>query len=82
MKVKFKKKAVSLTDCPVGLFCMELTDEVYVACLKTEYGNNQGEIDAYNILTGEKLSVDEKTATKKGCDSIIVYPQNNAGYLC
>ena len=74
MKTKFKKKAVSLTECPIGLFCMELTDEVYVACLKTEYGNNQGGIDAYNILTGEKLSLNGKTETKKGCDTIMVYP--------
>ena len=74
MKTKFKKKAVSLTECPIGLFCMELADEVYVACLKTEYGNNQGGIDAYDGLTGEKLSMYGKTSTKKGCDSIIVYP--------
>jgi hypothetical protein len=40
--------AVSLADCPVGLFMCG--DEL---CLKTEYGNNEGRIDAYIVSTGE-----------------------------
>lgn len=39
---------MSLVECPVGLFLSgsEL-------CLKTEYGNNEGRIDAYIVSSGE-----------------------------
>ena len=39
---------VSLAECPIGLFLhgREL-------CLKTEYGNNEGRIDAYIVSSGE-----------------------------
>ncbi len=39
---------VTLAQCPIGLFwCLgEL-------CLKTEYGNNEGRIDAYIVSSGE-----------------------------
>lgn len=40
--------AVSLADCPVGLFWHG--DEL---CFKTEYGNNEGKIDAYIVSSGE-----------------------------
>lgn len=40
---------VTLLDCPVGLF---LNSFGYV-CLKTEYGNNEGRIDAYIVDSGE-----------------------------
>lgn len=37
-----------LINCPIGLFWYGDT-----LCLKTEYGNNQGRIDAYIVATGE-----------------------------
>lgn len=39
---------VSLADCPIGLFWHGDT-----LCLKTEYGNNEGRIDAYIVSSGE-----------------------------
>lgn len=39
---------VTLAQCPIGLFWAG--DEL---CLKTEYGNNEGRIDAYIVSTGE-----------------------------
>lgn len=39
---------LSLADCPIGLFMCG--DEL---CLKTEYGNNEGRIDAYIVSSGE-----------------------------
>lgn len=40
---------VSLAECPVGLFQTESGN----LCLKTEYGDNEGRIDAYIVATGE-----------------------------
>ena len=40
---------VELRDCPIGLF-MSGDGEL---CLKTEYGNNEGRIDAYIVSSGE-----------------------------
>ena len=42
--------------------------------LKTEYGNNEGGVDAYLLGSGERLSCDGKTSTKESCDSIFVRP--------
>jgi hypothetical protein len=42
------KELLALADCPVGLFMKD--DEL---CLKTEYGDNNGRIDAYIVSTGE-----------------------------
>jgi len=39
---------VTLAQCPIGLF--ECSGEL---CLKTEYGNNEGRIDAYIVSSGE-----------------------------
>ena len=39
---------VTLADCPIGLFVFE--GEL---CLKTEYGSNEGRIDAYIVSSGE-----------------------------
>jgi len=39
---------VTLTDCPIGLF--RYGGEL---CLKTEYGSNEGRIDAYIVSSGE-----------------------------
>lgn len=41
--------AVTLADCPIGLF-VSASGEL---CLKTEYGNNEGRIDAYVVSSGE-----------------------------
>ena len=40
---------VPLSACPIGLF----VSECGTLCLKTEYGNNGGRIDAYIVSTGE-----------------------------
>ena len=40
---------VTLAQCPVGLFHSEGGS----LCLKTEYGNNEGRIDAYIVDSGE-----------------------------
>lgn len=42
--------------------------------LKTEYGNNEGGVDAYLLGSGEKLSCNGKTSTKESCDNIFVRP--------
>lgn len=41
---------VTLADCPIGMFMPAEGDEL---CLKTEYGNNEGRIDAYIVSSGE-----------------------------
>lgn len=43
------KRRVRLAACPVGLF-LSGSDNL---CLKTEYGNNEGRIDAFIIGSGE-----------------------------
>lgn len=46
---KLKEVApVTLAECPIGLF--RAGNEL---CLKTEYGNNEGRIDAYIVSSGE-----------------------------
>lgn len=40
---------VTLAECPIGLF-LSADGEL---CLKTEYGNNDGRIDAYIVSSGE-----------------------------
>ena len=39
----------TLAECPIGLFVSESGE----LCLKTEYGNNDGRIDAYIVSSGE-----------------------------
>ena len=41
-------RSVRLADCPIGLFMCR--GEL---CLKTEYGNNEGRIDAFIVSSGE-----------------------------
>lgn len=41
--------AVTLAECPVGLFRSSYGG----LCLKTEYGDNEGRIDAYIVSSGE-----------------------------
>jgi hypothetical protein len=40
---------VTLAECPIGLFMSEGGE----LCLKTEYGDNEGRIDAYIVSSGE-----------------------------
>jgi hypothetical protein len=42
--------SVALKDCPIGLFVSVEGNEL---CLKTEYGNNEGRVDAYIVSSGE-----------------------------
>ena len=42
------KRRTTLANCPIGLFFC--SGEL---CLKTEYGNNAGRIDAYIVSSGE-----------------------------
>jgi hypothetical protein len=42
-------RRVTLARCPIGLFLAEGAG----LCLKTEYGNNEGRIDAYIVSSGE-----------------------------
>jgi hypothetical protein len=41
--------AVTLDECPIGLF-LSADGEL---CLKTEYGDNNGRVDAYIVSSGE-----------------------------
>jgi hypothetical protein len=43
------KTVTTLANCPIGLFESEGGE----LCLKTEYGNNEGRIDAYIVSSGE-----------------------------
>jgi DnaJ-class molecular chaperone len=43
------KTSTTLEECPIGLFESEGGE----LCLKTEYGNNEGRIDAYIVSSGE-----------------------------
>lgn len=45
----------SLADCPIGMFVSARGS----LCLKTEYGNNEGRIDAYIVESGEFFWGDE-----------------------
>lgn len=40
---------VALAECPIGLFVASSGE----LCLKTEYGSNEGRIDAYIVSSGE-----------------------------
>jgi hypothetical protein len=44
------KRTRTLADCPIGLFMDAISGTL---CLKTEYGNNDGRIDAYIVSSGE-----------------------------
>lgn len=43
-----RKRTVTLANCPIGLFL-----SAGELCLKTEYRNNEGRIDAYIVSSGE-----------------------------
>lgn len=46
---------ITLAECPIGLF----VNGYGGLCLKTEYGNNEGRIDAYIVASGEFFWGDE-----------------------
>lgn len=48
MQIVKQKRQKRLKDCPVGLFYFGDT-----LALKTEYGNNEGQIDAFIVSSGE-----------------------------
>jgi hypothetical protein len=48
MRLKPNKRAVRLADCPTGLFMFGDT-----LGFKSEYGNNEGRIDAFIVSSGE-----------------------------
>jgi hypothetical protein len=48
IKLHVSKRRVRLARCPIGLFMHGDT-----LCLKTEYGSNEGRIDAYIVSSGE-----------------------------
>ena len=43
------RETITLAECPIGLFESDAGE----LCLKTEYGNNEGRIDAYIVSSGE-----------------------------
>lgn len=43
------KRRTRLKNCPIGLFIASSGE----LCLKTEYGANEGRIDAYIVSSGE-----------------------------
>ncbi len=49
MELQVAKRSKSLLNCPIGLF----VSNAGALCLKTEYGNNEGRIDAYIVSSGE-----------------------------
>lgn len=64
----------NLADCPVGLFYLYGHDDERVLCVKTEYGNSQGGVDAYIVSSGEMLSCDGKVSCDQGCREIQAIP--------
>ncbi len=48
MRLEPHKRRQRLANCPIGLFLAGDT-----LCLKTEYGSNEGRIDAYIVSSGE-----------------------------
>jgi hypothetical protein len=59
---------VALKDCPIGLFAAKDGE----LCLKTEYGNNDGQIDAYIVRSGEYFW--GGTSTAKEQREVLVTP--------
>lgn len=59
--------AVPLSKCPNGLFYYG--DEL---CLRTEYGNNDGRIDAYIVSSGEFFWGDQpQTITSQRAQMVV-----------
>jgi hypothetical protein len=60
---------ITLDRCPIGLF----RSAAGSLCLKTEYGNNEGRIDAYIVDSGE-FFWGEAPQTIASQRAQIVYP--------
>ena len=44
-----RKRWLTLAECPIGMFMSEYG----TLCMKTEYSNNEGRIDAFIVSSGE-----------------------------
>lgn len=60
-------KTVSLDECPIGLFYSG--DEL---CVKTEYGSNEGRIDAYIVGSGEMFWGEQPQSIASQRASLVV----------
>lgn len=70
MKIlSFNETAVSLEDCPIGLFYSMNS----VLCMKTEYRTYTGAIEAYIIDSGEFFWGDKPQTVQSQINS-MVYP--------
>ncbi len=58
---------VTLADCPIGLFFCD-----GILALKTEYGDNEGRIDAYIVESGEYFCGGEISSAEQR--RVIVQP--------
>lgn len=66
---------VSLESCPIGLFMSDGGE----LCLKTEYGDNDGRIDAYIVSSGEFFWGGAKTKSEQRQVQVhyVVCPQHD-----
>lgn len=71
MKLNISKNEMNLIECPIGLFVVKDTG---ILCVKTEYSNDRGGVDAYIAKSGERLSCGGKTRYYYGCEHVIVNP--------
>jgi len=60
------KISCTLAECPIGLFLCG--DEL---CLKTEYGKNDGSVDAYIVSSGESFWGDLNTGGRQQ-DTLVI----------
>ena len=75
-KIDFYEEPITnLYDCPPGLFYL-LTDGEKVLCMKTEYYDPAGSVEAYIVSTGERVSHKGLARTPEGCKKIMVIPIN------
>lgn len=68
-------RAVPLSECPIGLFLASNGE----LCLKTEYGDNEGRIDAYIVSSGEFFWGGAKTRQDQRC--VLVTPYDHTAAL-
>ena len=59
-------RRVRLEKCPIGLFIYDGT-----LCLKTEYGDNNGRIDAYIVSSGEFFWGDAPQTIASQCRQLV-----------
>ena len=68
-------RAVPLSECPISLFLASNGE----LCLKTEYGDNEGRIDAYIVSSGEFFWGGAKTRQDQRC--VLVTPYDHTAAL-